>query len=148
VEDAAASAIARHPEDPATEQVLARYLGEVRRFALLSFAEEQALGRRITLGQRRVRWALYTAPLALPTLCRLWQHVEQQALPMHEVVQTRAGTTADPRAQRAHVRQALGHLQELTAALHRLEAQDERPRGAAPHKGCGATRVSASGARG
>jgi len=135
VEDAAASATARHTGDPATEQVLARYLGEVRRFALLSFAEEQALGRRITRGQRRVRWALYTAPLALPTLRRLWQHVEQQALPMHEVVQTRAGTTADPRAQRAHVRQALGHLQELTAALHRLETQDERPRGAAPAQG-------------
>src|SRR5207302_5197273 len=133
-------------EDPTSEQdlnaadseadnVLAQYLGEVRHFALLSFAEEQALARRITRWQRRVRWALYTAPMALPTLRRLWQHVEQQALPMHEVVQTRAGTTADPRAQRAHVRQALGHLQELTAALHRLETQDERPRGAAPAQG-------------
>ena len=135
VEDAAASAIARHPEDLATEQVLARYFGEVRRFALLSVAEEQALGRRITRWQRRVRWALYTAPLALPTLCRLWQHVEQQTLPTHAVVPTRAGTTSDPTAQRVHVRQALGHLQELTAALHRLEAQDERPRGAAPAQG-------------
>jgi RNA polymerase sigma factor (sigma-70 family) len=131
VEDAAASVIARHPEDPATDQVLARYLGEVRRFTRLSVAEEQALGRRITRWQRRVRWVLYTTPLALPTLRRLWQHVEQQALPVHAVVQTRAGTTADPMAQRAHVRQALGHLQELTAALHRLEAQDGRPHGAA-----------------
>ena len=73
-EDDAASATAHHTGDPATDQVLARYLGEVRRFALLSFAEEQALGRRITRWQRRVRWALYTAPLALPTLRRLWQH--------------------------------------------------------------------------
>ena len=38
---------------------------------------------------------LYTAPLALPTLRRLWQQVEQQALPVHEVVQTYAGTTSD-----------------------------------------------------
>jgi len=135
VEENAASATARHTEDPETDQVLARYLGEIRRFALLSFAEEQVLGRRITRWQRRVRWALYTAPLALPTLRRLWQHVEQPALPVHEVVQTRAGTTADPMAQRAHVRQALGHLQELTTALHRLEAQDGRPRGAAPAQG-------------
>src|ERR671927_297940 len=89
------------PEDPATDQVLARYFGEVRRFALLSVAEEQALGRRITRWQRRVRWALYTAPLALPTLRRLWEHVEQQALPVHAVVQPRAGTTSDPTAQRA-----------------------------------------------
>jgi RNA polymerase sigma factor (sigma-70 family) len=135
VEDAAASAIARPTEDPATDQVLARYLGEVRRFALLSVAEEQALGRRITRWQRRVRWALYTAPLALPTLCRLWQQVEQQALPMHAVVQTRAGTTSEPTAQRAHVRQALGHLQELTASLRRLETQDGRPSGAAQAQG-------------
>src|SRR5437870_6361098 len=54
---------------------------------------------------------------------------------MHAVVQTRAGTTSAPTAQRVHVRQALGHLQALTASLHRLEAQDERPRGAAPAQG-------------
>jgi RNA polymerase sigma factor (sigma-70 family) len=135
VEDAAASATARHPEDPETDQVLARYVGEVRRFALLSFAEEQALGRRIIRWQRRVRWALYTSPVTLPTLHRLWQHVEHQVLPVHEVVQTRVGMTSDPTAQRAHVRQALGHLQELTASLRRLEAQDGRPRGAAQAQG-------------
>jgi RNA polymerase sigma factor (sigma-70 family) len=130
VQDDAASATTRHPGDPATDQVLARYLGEVRRFALLSFAEEQALGRRITRWQRRVHWALYTAPLALPTLRRLWLQVEQQALPVHAVMQTSAGPTSDPTAQRAHVRQALGHLQELTVSLRRVEAQDGRPRGA------------------
>ena len=135
VEDAAASATARHTGDPATEQVLARYLGEVRRFALLSFAEEQALGRRITRGQRRVRWALYTAPLALPTLRRLWQQVEQQAIPVHAVVQPRAGTTSDPTAQRAHVRHGIGHLEELTASLRCLDAQDGRPLDAAQAQG-------------
>ena len=135
IEDDAASATAHHPGDPATDQVLARYLGEVRRFALLSFAEEQALGRRITRWQRRVRWALYTAPLALPTLRRLWLQVEQQALPVHAVVQSCAGTPSDPTAQRAHVRQALGHLQELTASLGRLEVQDGRPCGAAQAQG-------------
>ena len=73
--------------DPATDNVVAHYFGEVRRFALLSFAEEQILGRQITRGQRRVRWALYTAPIALPTLHRLWQQAEQQALAWHEIVQ-------------------------------------------------------------
>jgi RNA polymerase sigma factor (sigma-70 family) len=135
VEDAAASAIAHHPEDPETDQVLARYLGEVRRFALLSVAEEQALGRRITRWQRRVRWALYTAPLALPTLHRLWQQVEQEAIPLHAVVQTCAGAPSDSTAQRAHVRQVLGHLQALTAALRRLEVQDRRLPGAAQAHG-------------
>jgi RNA polymerase sigma factor (sigma-70 family) len=51
---------------------------------------------------------------------------------VHEVVQTCAGATSDPTAQRAHVRQALGHLQELTAALRRLEVQNGRPLGVAP----------------
>src|SRR5919199_1742912 len=92
VEDDAASAIARHTGDPETDHVLARYFGEVRRFALLSVAEEQALGRRITRWQRRVRWALYTAPLALPTLRRLWQQVEHQTIPVHAVVQPHVHT--------------------------------------------------------
>jgi RNA polymerase sigma factor (sigma-70 family) len=135
VEDRPASATARHPEDPETDQVLARYLGEVRRFARLSVAEEQALGRRITRWQRRVRWALYTAPLALPTLLRFWQHVEQQTLPIRAVVQTHTGTTSDPTAQQAHVRQALGLLQELATALHRLEAHGGRLFGAVQAQG-------------
>jgi RNA polymerase sigma factor (sigma-70 family) len=135
VEDDSVSATARHTADPETDQVLARYLGEVRCFALLSFAEEQALGRRITRWQRRVRWALYTAPLALPTLRRLWQQVEQQAIPVHAVVQPRAGTTSDPTAQRAHVRHGIGHLEELTASLRCLDAQDGRPLDAAQAQG-------------
>ena len=95
LEDDPASEMALDAGDPETDNVLAQYFGEVRRFALLSFAEEQALGRRITRWQRRVRWALYTAPAALPTLRRLWHQVEhQEALPVHEVVQHRAGTHA------------------------------------------------------
>src|SRR5262249_56404499 len=71
LEDAPASEMALEAGDPETDNVLAQYFGEVRRFALLSFAEEQALGRRIKRWQRPVRWALYASPLALPTLLRL-----------------------------------------------------------------------------
>jgi RNA polymerase primary sigma factor len=101
--------------------VVAQYFGEVRRFALLSFAEEQALGRRITRWQRRVRWALYTAPIALPTLRRVWQQVAHQDLSWHEVVQPLEGTTPEPTAQQAQCRQALLHLEELSTRLRRLE---------------------------
>jgi len=118
--------------DPETDHTIAHYFGEVRHFALLSFAEEQALGRRITRWQRRVRWALYTAPTALPTLRRLWHHVEHQEIPVHEVVQPCAGTTPDPTAQRAQFQQAIVHLQEITAHLSRLEAHNERPLCAVP----------------
>jgi hypothetical protein len=100
LEEAPTSERGLNAADPETDQVLARYFGEVRQFALLSFAEEQALGRRITRWQRRVRWALYAAPTALPTLRRLWHHVEHLEIPVHEVVH-RLGTPPDPTAQRA-----------------------------------------------
>jgi RNA polymerase primary sigma factor len=118
--------------DSETDHVIARYLGEVHHFALLSFAEEQALARRITRWQRRVRWALYTAPIALPTLRRLWHHVEHQEIPVHEVVQAREGTTPDSTAQGEAFQQALVQLEAITASLRRLDAHDGRPLGATP----------------
>ena len=117
--------------DPETDNVLAQYLGEVRQFALLSFAEEQALTRRIRRWQRRVRWALYTAPMALPTLRRLWHQVEHQEIPVHEVVQAREGATSDPAAQREEFQHTLVHLQDIIAHLRRLDAPGETPRWAA-----------------
>src|ERR671919_161966 len=70
LEDDSAAESALNAADPDTDNIIAQYFGEVRRFALLSFAEEQALGRRIARWQRRVHWALYTAPTTLPTLHR------------------------------------------------------------------------------
>jgi RNA polymerase primary sigma factor len=113
--------------DPETDHVIALYFGEVRRFTLLSFAEEQALGRRITRWQRRVRWALYTAPLALPTLRRLWQEGEPRDLSWHEVVQPLEGT--EPALNAPQAQQALQHLEELSTRLRRLE---EAPQGGLP----------------
>src|SRR5262249_21742165 len=68
VEDASEAVRTLDAGDPETDNLIAQYFGEVRRFALLSFAQEQALGRRIARWRRRVRWALYTSPIALPTL--------------------------------------------------------------------------------
>jgi RNA polymerase primary sigma factor len=134
-EDGPASERTLGAADPATDNVVAQYFGEVRRFALLSFAEEQALGRRIKRGQRRVRWALYTAPIALPTLRRLWQQAEQEALAWHEIVQPLEGGTPVQIEPRAHVRQAIRHLEELTARRCRLaEAHEAWPLGAAQER--------------
>jgi RNA polymerase primary sigma factor len=124
-EDGPASERTLGAADAATDNGVAHYFGEVRRFALLSFAEEQALGRRITRGQRRVRWALYTAPIALPTLRRLWQQAEQEALAWHAIVQPLAGGTPTQIEPRVHVRQAIRHLEDLTARRGRLAAAHE-----------------------
>ena len=111
--------------DSETDNVVAQYLGEVRQFALLSFAEEQALARRITRGQRRVRWALYTAPMALPTLRRLWHQVEHEEIPVHEVVQARESATPDPAAHGEAFQHTLVHLQDIAMHLRRLDTHRE-----------------------
>jgi RNA polymerase primary sigma factor len=136
VEDDTASARAFDAADPETDNLIAQYFGEVRRFALLSFAEEQALGRRIERWQRRVRWALYTSPIALPTLRRMWQRVAQQETAVHKVVQPLAGPSADQTALQGHFRQALRHLRELATGLERLAARGGRTR-----RACAARRV-------
>ena len=107
--------------DPAVDTVMAQYFGDVRRFALLSVAEEQALGRRIIRGQRRVRWTLYTAPVALPTLRRLWQEEAPHASPVQEDQPSRADATPASGAARAHDPQALGQLEALATRLRGLD---------------------------
>ena len=121
LEDAAASEMALEAGDAETDNTLAQYFGEVRRFALLSFAEEQALGRRIKRWQRRVRWALYTSPMALPTLLRIRHRVEHQGVSLHEVVQHREEITTDQTAWLAQCRQAIVSLQDLATRLGCLE---------------------------
>jgi RNA polymerase sigma factor (sigma-70 family) len=127
-EDAPASEVALEAGDPETDNVLAQYFGEVRRYALLSFAEEQALGRRIKRWQRRVRWALYTSPVALPTLRQIWHRVEHKGVSLHEVVQQREETAPDQTAWLAQCRHAIASLQELATRLDHLEE-----RGGMPH---------------
>jgi len=127
LEDAPASEMAIEAGDPETDNVLAQYFGEVRRYALLNFAEEQALGRRIKRWQRRVRWALYTSPVALPTLHRIRQRVEHQSVTLHEIVQHREETAPNLTAWLAQCRHAIVSLQDLATRLDRLEGRDGMP---------------------
>jgi RNA polymerase sigma factor (sigma-70 family) len=100
--------------------MIAQYFGEVRQFARLSVPEEYTLARRIERWQRRVRWALYTTPVALPTLRTCWTQGVDQALMGDAVVQPCDASPA-PAARQAQVQQALQHLHALAA---RLEAGD------------------------
>jgi RNA polymerase sigma factor (sigma-70 family) len=127
LEEAPASEMAIEAGDPETDNVLAQYFGEVRRFALLSFAEEQALGRRIKRWQRRVRWALYTSPVALPTLRRIRQRVEHQGVSLHEIVQHREETAPEQAVWLEQCQQAIVSLQELATHLGRLEGHGALP---------------------
>src|SRR5262244_1302295 len=68
------------------DNLVARYFGDVRQFALLNRAEEQALWCRIESAQKRARRALYTAPVALPTLMRLRHQVEREEISLDHVL--------------------------------------------------------------
>jgi RNA polymerase sigma factor (sigma-70 family) len=127
LEEAPASEMALEAEDPETDNVLAQYFGEVRRFALLSFAEEQVLGRRIKRWQRRIGWALYTSPVALPTLLRIRQRVEQQGVSLRDIVRHREETAPDQSEWLAQCRQAIMSLQDLAIRLSRLEEHGGMP---------------------
>src|SRR5262245_4248507 len=127
VEDASEAVSTLDVGDPETDNLIAQYFGEVRRFALLSFAQEQALGWRIARWRRRVRWALYTSPIALPMLRQVWQQVEDQGTSLHEVVQPREGTVPDGTVWRAQCRQAILSLEDLAARLDRTEAWSDMP---------------------
>jgi RNA polymerase primary sigma factor len=127
-EDDSTSAMPFDAGAPETDHMLAQYFGEVRRFALLSFAEEQALGRRIKRWQRRVHWALYTSPMALPTLRRSWHESEPQDISQHAVRQYPMVSTPEQTERRVQSRQAILSLQDLATRLDRPEAPGELPR--------------------
>jgi RNA polymerase sigma factor (sigma-70 family) len=129
--DDTASEMVLDPESPETDNVLAQYFGEVRHFGLLSFAEEQTLGRRIERWQRRVRWVLYTSPIALLTLRKIWQRVEHQELSLHEFVRHLDEPTPDQTKRLAQCRQVIASLEALAPRLGRLEECGEMLRRAA-----------------
>jgi len=93
-----------HELDDNFDNLVARYFGDVRQFALLSRSEEQALWCRIESAHKRERRALYTAPLALPTLKELWSQVERGDIPLEHVLHEAEGLAS----RQGDLRQQLG----------------------------------------
>lgn len=103
------------------DNLVARYFGDVRQFALLNRAEEQALWGRIEQAQRRVRRALYMSPVALPTLVQVWQQVEAGRLDLETVVQVDASGTPPRAAVQQQLGQTVQDLQDLAGCLHDVQ---------------------------
>ncbi|GIX49486.1 MAG: hypothetical protein KatS3mg131_3697 [Candidatus Tectimicrobiota bacterium] len=110
------------------ESLVAQYFGDVRRHALLSRAEERALWARIEHYKARVRRALYTSPVALPTLMRLLAQVERDELPLAQVCPEAGTTPASQAVALVRLREAVRGLQEIAARLERLAAAPARRR--------------------
>lgn len=108
---------------PETDQLIARYFGEVRQYALLSAAEEHALWAQIEHAKRRSRRALAISPVALATLRRIGQQVDGGALPLSQVFRDADQVRHDPTALRAQFAEALRTLDALHTVLQTLRIQ-------------------------
>lgn len=106
-----------HELDDNFDNLVARYFGDVRQFALLSRTEEQALWYRITSAQKRERRALYTAPMALPILMQLWHQVEREELPLAHVLHDTEALAARQDDLRQQLGDAVRELQEMATRL-------------------------------
>jgi len=126
VEDEAQPKPVLTESDSETASLLTQYFGDVRQFALLPRAEEEALWQHIEHLKKRVRRALYTAPVCLPTLQRLWQRVEQGDLSLRHIVAETPSITDPNPAQVASFEASIRSLQELTRRLQHLKTRKQR----------------------
>ncbi len=114
---------ARKEPDEEVDGLVARYFRDMGQFACLSRSEEQELWRRIERAQARGRRALYTSPIALPTLSRLWQQVAHEEMPLDQVVREVGATPAQQAKRRALLVTNVRHLHEIAAKLCRLRVR-------------------------
>ena len=95
------------------DNLVARYFGDVRQFALLNRAEEQALWCRIESAQKRERRALYTAPMALSILMQLWHQVEREEVSLDHVLRDAEALAARQADLRRQFEDAVLELQDI-----------------------------------
>jgi RNA polymerase sigma factor (sigma-70 family) len=114
-----------HELEENCDNLVARYFGDVRQFALLNRAEEQALWCRIESAQKRERRALYTAPVALPTLIQLWHQVECEAVSLDHVLRDAETLVAHHADLRRQFEDAVLELQDIATRLQALRSHKQ-----------------------
>lgn len=124
----------REVSDTEIDNLVLQYFGDIRRFTLLSWEEERALWQRIEREQGRARRALYTSPVALQTLTRVWRQVQDARLPSAYVVETDKLTLHDQRTDNAHLERALLQLQALAPRLRHLKKRRRAASGSAQQR--------------
>ncbi len=102
------------------DNLVARYFGDVRQFALLNRSQEKELWCAIERAQDRVRRALCTSPVALPTLTRLWHQIELEEMPLGQALRDALAIDADCHALRVQFGETVVQLQELASRLRKL----------------------------
>jgi RNA polymerase sigma factor (sigma-70 family) len=107
------------------DNLVARYFGDVRQFALLNRAEEQALWCRIESAQKRERRALYTAPMALSLLVQLWQQVEREEVSLDHVLRDAEALATRQADLRRQFEDAVLELQDIATRLQALRSHTQ-----------------------
>ena len=96
-----------------TDDLVDRYLADIRQHDLLSLEAERALWRRIEHHKSRVRRALCLSPAALPTLTRMWNQIKHGEIALQDVINlSPEDDAAWPGAQ--------DQLSDTVAQLHHL----------------------------
>jgi RNA polymerase sigma factor (sigma-70 family) len=105
-----------------TDNLVAHYLGDVRQFRLLSFAEERAVWAQIERRKARLRRVLCITPGALEVMTGIWQQVERAEIPLRQVV-CNAGETQN------HSQELIARLGKMAHALRPLRTNTSELRG-------------------
>ena len=109
-----------------TDNLIAQYFGELRRFSLLSWEEETALWQCMESWKARVRKSLYRSPMARETLGALWQKVQSDEISLNNILNQNdtpeQGNAQDDRV-RASLDQSLEGLRALATKLEHLQSQ-------------------------
>ncbi len=103
------------------DNLVARYFGDVRQFALLNRTQEKELWQAIEDAQTRVRRALCASSVALATLSRLWHQIELNEMRLDQVLCEITEENQDER--RVQLGAAVVLLQEHSVKLRRLRVR-------------------------
>jgi len=107
------------------DNLVARYFGDVRQFALLNRAEEQALWCRIESAQKRERRTLYTAPMALSILMQLRHQVEREEVSLDHVLRDAEALATRQADLRRQFEDAVLELQDIATRLQALRSHTQ-----------------------
>src|SRR5262252_5546632 len=107
------------------DNLVARYFGDVRQFALLNRAEEQALWCRIESAQKRERRALYTAPIAFSVLMQLRHQVEREEISLDHVLRDTEVLATQQADLRRQFEDAVLELQDIATRLQALRSHPQ-----------------------
>ena len=112
---------------PGPENLLRRYLREIGRVALLTAAQEVALGQRIERGQERMRRAILAVPMVRDALVELGTHLRRGEADASRVLEAPDGTPL-PGPELSRVLRLFARIRRLDRELERLEAVRGRTR--------------------